>query len=612
MSNRTGNAPFSLPLYGAAALLHQGTPVAVRTKGLALLYFLALEGSARREELADLLWGHPASAQNLRVELHRLRQTLGGLGYKVFQANQNPLSLPLPVVLDERPAHGQLLEGLEGLSSGFDNWLTSLRSRRQQPLQTWVSHHSLVEQVTPEITVPYLLIIRRKPGLGIDAFVRSLADAKELPYVEGLSGPERAVHFITPPYPENCVRVILSRRRGVFVMEVPAYGEDPVVLLELRNHWPAEQMRYLVLPTLGWLEAKGESLESLGFSEAARVYLATGGAPDYMAELLELRPENGFGSELPVPQRIRSAYQLEARHASLDARLALERLSVHPGALSSGLIGAFGAKPHLDELERRGWLTLDHAWRFADEVARRVIYSTLQPGRRKQYHREAALQMAVENNFISDIYHRLQAGDEVDWDTAWVSLRGFAREELLAWLGMHQTGESVAVHPVGAGSELALLQEYSFGQGLSPGERLTFNPTPNDTEPSGVVFELPDEPVLIHLKGQGYVENALGGVGLSGEAIPLVIQVEGVPKALLLTLTTRAILRPEGLVLPLSESFDYWVVLPKGRKLRVTSQAEAAVIELELSVHRAEPVGPKRTARVVQAYDLSDQRIFKL
>ncbi|WP_337845836.1 hypothetical protein [Thermus sp.] len=50
----------------------------VRRKGLALLYYLALEGPTRRALLADLLWGHGAALQNLRVELHALNRVLGG------------------------------------------------------------------------------------------------------------------------------------------------------------------------------------------------------------------------------------------------------------------------------------------------------------------------------------------------------------------------------------------------------------------------------------------------------------------------------------------------------------------------------------------------------
>ncbi len=47
---------------------------------------------------------------------------------------------------------------------------------------------------------------------------------------------------------------------------------------------------------------------------------------------------------LAIPQRVRAAYALELRYASMQARLALERLSVQPGAISDSLIDVLEAR----------------------------------------------------------------------------------------------------------------------------------------------------------------------------------------------------------------------------------------------------------------------------
>lgn len=85
------NTPFHLMLWGPARLEHQGHEVKLQRKGLAILYYLALEGPTRREVLADLLWGHSAASQNLRVELYRLSQALSPLGFTAFAPGEDPL-----------------------------------------------------------------------------------------------------------------------------------------------------------------------------------------------------------------------------------------------------------------------------------------------------------------------------------------------------------------------------------------------------------------------------------------------------------------------------------------------------------------------------------------
>lgn len=125
----TTNAPFQLMLWGPARLEHQGREIKLQRKGLAILYYLALEGPTRREVLADLLWGHSAASQNLRVELYRLSQVLSPLGFTAFAPGEDPLRLPSLVFLDRTPGPGLPLEGLEEVSTEFRAWLEGQRSQ---------------------------------------------------------------------------------------------------------------------------------------------------------------------------------------------------------------------------------------------------------------------------------------------------------------------------------------------------------------------------------------------------------------------------------------------------------------------------------------------------
>ena len=99
----------------------------MRTKGLALLHLLDLEGSMRRERIIDLLWNHGRAASNLRVELHRPRATLVEIGIQAFPPGEDPLTLPEGIELDRTPRHAdtEAMQGLDELSPGFHEWLRS-------------------------------------------------------------------------------------------------------------------------------------------------------------------------------------------------------------------------------------------------------------------------------------------------------------------------------------------------------------------------------------------------------------------------------------------------------------------------------------------------------
>ncbi|MCX8088967.1 MAG: transcriptional regulator [Meiothermus ruber] len=600
--NKPGGS-IQLKLWGPARLEYQGRELKLQRKGLAILYYLALEGATRREVLADLLWGHSAASQNLRVELHRLGQALAPLGYTLFKAGEDPLQLPPFITLDRTPAPGAPMEGLEEISVEFRAWLEGQRSQLMASSSGTVGRERLVQEVASQIILPSVLILTGRPGSGRTAFAQALAKALGMPFLEGPRGGGKALHYLRPPYTDVSIERILTDRDGLWVVERSSYGEDPKLILELRSHYPAERTRYIALPPLSWAEARASMLSNLPFAQAARLFLASGGSPGHLRELLAV-PHNG--TEMPLPQRVRAQVQLEARMLSLEARLALERLSVHPGPYSQGLLDALEATPYLDELERRGWLVYAGQWQFSDDASRRVLYLGLQPGRRQQYHRQAALQCAMEEQRMAEAYHRLMAGDTADWGTFVNTLPGWTRYGLKAWLGMN---EALPMKPstseVAKGSELALLEEARFGQGFEvDGRHVRWARTPSLSTTSGIIWAAHDEASLLHLKGNAYVENPLG-VGISGRAAPLMLEIQEPREARVIFLSgiQAGALADNALLLPLQEELDVWFRVPAGASVRLTSSAESGLIDLEVTSYRIAPAALTQSAAKVEAYE---------
>ncbi|GIW26841.1 MAG: hypothetical protein KatS3mg070_0204 [Meiothermus sp.] len=600
--NKPGGS-IQLKLWGPARLEYQGRELKLQRKGLAILYYLALEGATRREVLADLLWGHSAASQNLRVELHRLSQALAPLGYTLFKAGEDPLQLPPFVTLDRTPAPGAPMEGLEDISVEFRAWLEGQRSQLMASSSGMVGRERLVQEVASQIILPSVLILTGRPGSGRTAFAQALAKALGMPFLEGPRGGGKALHYLRPPYTDVSIERILTDRDGLWVVERSSYGEDPKLILELRSHYPAERTRYIALPPLSWAEARASMLSNLPFAQAARLFLASGGSPGHLRELLAV-PHNG--TEMPLPQRVRAQVQLEARMLSLEARLALERLSVHPGPYSQGLLDALEATPYLDELERRGWLVYAGQWQFSDDASRRVLYLGLQPGRRQQYHRQAALQCAMEEQRMAEAYHRLMAGDTADWGTFVNTLPGWTRYGLKAWLGMNEAlPMKPSISEVAKGSELALLEEARFGQGFEvDGRHVRWARTPSLSTTSGIIWAAHDEASLLHLKGNAYVENPLG-VGISGRAAPLMLEIQEPREARVIFLSgiQAGALADNALLLPLQEELDVWFRIPAGASVRLTSSAESGLIDLEVTSYRIAPAALTQSAAKVEAYE---------
>lgn len=192
----------------------QGVQVSAKAAGL--LTYLALEKHAyHREHLAELLWDHPQSLRNLRVELARLKQQ----GLTPFPARQPMLSLhcetDLDLLLREVPQLNELtlpqwlaqlrgtpLSGLEDLgSAAFRDWVDQRRvAINEQVERALVSLHQRFEQ---------------EGQSNLSAMIRERAERLELTVPQS-GAPVRPtatdLHF-TYPYQERELRRILVLAR---------------------------------------------------------------------------------------------------------------------------------------------------------------------------------------------------------------------------------------------------------------------------------------------------------------------------------------------------------------------------------------------------------------
>ncbi len=586
---RPKGSTMHLPMFGTAGLMAGGERVPLRVKSLAILYYLALEGPTPRATLAELLWEHASARQNLRVELHELRQALRRLGVVAFERREDPLSLPPHIVLDTSHRPGEMLEGLEGASASFREWLLSLRGRALQADERPVPElHSQAVELARRLAPPYLLIVRGSPLAGFKSFALRLAGEMNLPFIEGVGGTATAVRFLPLPQTEEQIRHVLKDRRSVWVLPTAPFGEDHSTLLELRAHWPPDRASFVKLKPISWPDAAAGPLHELTFERAAQVYLCSGGDSVHLEHLVErARTWPGEG-ELPLPQQVRAAYQRESRFLSYPARLALERLSVHPGTLDEGLLDALEAHAHMDELERRGWLVYEDEWFFASEPARRVLYQALQPGRRSEYHRNAARYFAKKGAEIARLFHEGRAHHET------IALPG-APPDLPPW-AQAVWGRSCepGVGPRPHGEEVPHADELWYeppevvGEGWGLHERGYYfvrNGPPYRS--NALVFPGHDEAVTVRVRGRGYVDNVLG-VGMTGSSVPLVLEAGSEPLALFAQVPRPLEIGGPAHLMPLSR-FDVWLEVPAQTPLRFSSHGERVVVEFEVQVFKALP-----------------------
>lgn len=548
-------ANWRLELTDEARLFYQGRPMPIRRRGLAVLALIALGFEPRRVRIAEMLWRHRHALNNLRVELHELRRLFPG-----WARGEDPLALPdgLEVSASAHP----LLANLQGITPALDAWIANLGEGRVE---------NAPNVRVPELTPPFVLFVRRLPLTDDEQVVRALASvvgATLTQYPRDLGVLRAGSNFDA--------RTVLQNPQRSWIVFLPPYGEDPVDMIELRARLPAERVHYVELAPWGWWEARDHALGDLPFSEAARVYLAAGGQPGHIAELLSLRPAKGFGKSLPLPQRVRAVYRRESRFLSLDARIALERLSVHPGTIANELLILLGLDEAVEELERKRWLVYrGGGWVFRHEAGRRALSSGMEEGRRRLYHRRMAEVFGAMGKPFAAAYHAKEA--DLPWDKPSES-RGWARAVL------EREGSPLPAVETPRGGEL-LIEGFDIESGIAEvrGDRLVFVRTPADSTTSLAVFETPELPTLVRIRGQSYVWNALG-VGLEGDAAPLFLQL-GAHRMVLAPVEGPRFADGEW-VLPLGERFELWVRLPAGRQVQLGSRAESAVIEVQLSFYR--------------------------
>jgi hypothetical protein len=569
--------------------------VKLRRKGLALLYYLAVEGPTRRERLADVLWGHRGALQNLRVELHRLKASLGPLGLEPFEGSGDPLSLS-GIRLERNTVTGTVMDGLDDISPEYQEWLERQRSLDTGP----EGHHpraSLAAELARTITAPFVLVLAGEPGSGRRLVARDLASALGLPLIEGCGGSGPAVHYVVAADPScgDVAATIEADDRSVWVLHRSLFGEDDDLILRLRATVPPERMRFVTLEPLTWWDAKQILPDGMTFVERARLYLASGGNLRYLSELLKLRSMVGPGMPLPVPLSVRAAFALEARKLSEGARRSLERASIRNGTLSLPLLEALGASDHLDELERSGWLTFhDSGWRFTSELGRRMLDGQVREGTKRRLHHEVAVALEKQGSLSSAAYHRERSAGAWPVASSNRPLVGPARPPIVAH--------------VGVGREQWLDEaEVDAPSVRTGGDRVTFSRTASSSPASRVRFRLDGEALLLRIRGRAYIEDHQPSDHGGGEPV-LVLSLSGssAREAHFGDARTVRLGDAGNVILPLEQRFDVWLLAPAARTLTLENRGAGAVIEMKVNAYRpvAAGDGTDPSLAVVEAYSL--------
>lgn len=531
---------WKLVLAEEAKLFRDGQPVAVRRRGLALLAILALDGASAREQLAGMLWRHGAARNNLRVELHALRSF-----FPDWATGEDPLRLPegLEVARDARP----LLLNLKGISPHLDARLWLWSGRQGVPLEL------------PELEPPYVLLVRSSPLAERDALLAELLsrtgfDVRVLEVGKGAR-----------------MREAFGRPDQRWVVLLPPYGEEPDGLEDLWHRLPNAAVHRVDVSPWTWGQVRESLLQDLPFTEAARLYLASGGDP---IAIQEMRSVTSL-----LPPRVRAAFVRELRELEIEARRALEVLSVHPGPVPESVLVSLGLLEEAVELARARWLAAHGAaWGFRHRVGQRSILAGLSEGWRRIYHARFARAFAHVGQPFAAVYHAWMAG--IFWP-----LPRPAAPWARAVLGS-SVGTPLPTRAVPRGERLPFkgLRE---AQGKA---RILWVRLPNDPKQTEATFEIPSGPALLRLDGRVFARNPLR-VGLNGDAVPLYLEAGG--RRVDWAWVPQPVRVPGGALLPLNETFRHWVLLPESGHARVGTRAELGVFELELELYRvpSEPAG---------------------
>ncbi len=562
-----------LQLYGPAGLAIGGEIPRLRRKGLALLYYLAIEGPTRRERAADLLWNRSGVAQNLRVELHRLKAALQEVGVKPLEGTGDTLRLSPSIHLDNTPRAGAMMEGLDDVSSAFQDWLD--RQRLASPKS--VGGHlrnELLDDLEESVAAPYVIVLVGSPGSGRRDLATELARRFELPFVDGnlgsISGP--ALRYVVSEEAEpQLARQVARDSQSVWVLQRSPFGEDPELLLQLRSLVAPERMRFVRLEPLRWWDVQAALPQGTSFAEGARLFLASGGNPRYLNEVLKLRERVGPGADLPVPLTMRAKFALETRRLSADARRALETLCVHRGPLSSELLTALCDDSSLAELEYAGWLSFTgSAWRFSDDLARRMIADAVPEGARRRLHAALATALQHEGSERAAAAHQKAS-------TCGVLKPCFGQAD--------EAGEEPARMTVKVGNEV-LLDEPTTSDGSVrvSGDKVLFSRC-GEPYPSSVTWPLDEGPLLLRLRGRASVADEDSWGHQSGISTTVALSLPGAPASEVHVCQTQVAHQAphQPIRLPANGLFEYWLLAPTAPELRIESNSHAAVVELRVN-----------------------------
>jgi hypothetical protein len=611
----TSESSFLLHLWGNARLEYRDRIVPIRQKALAVLYYLALEGHSPRNTLAALLWDNTDPMSNLRQEIAHLRKVFANYGVDLFP-NHGLLELPSFIQVQTGKHNGMPLEGLElqGASEEFELWLEQQRRKLHSTTGTVWNREDLLDQLATQLRMPSVVILEGLPGSERTAFALRLAARLGLPFIEGLGNVERSLRFLKAPYPPEARAFIGKAKSGVTVLARSVFGEASRLQLELTERFASDQIIEVKLPPLTWTEARRGALANMSFNPAAELYLESQGVPSHLSSLIEQTRQNRMMPK-SLPPKLVQKVQLEARFLSLEARIAVERLSVHPGVLSDEVIHALKIEAHLDELERRGWLRYSGGWRFGFESVRRMVYHTLQPGNRTRMHTQLAqffAQKREQNVDFFEVFHRMMSGEPCNWSEVCARLDAPAKQALELWLqntlrtpirpAPFEGRPSLALPMRSGARELALLNSLQYGQGFHCKDgKITIVRSEPSFEAAGTVFGTFEEPALIRLSGSVY-DTSHFGLGLSGQAAPLRLGVFGEPSGISLASLHEALRHHNHLWLPIGTQFEYWFYAPKHSALNISTQLETGIIEASLEAWSL--AKPGETAREVQAYPL--------
>ena len=558
-----------LPLYGAARMEKDGETLPLRRKSLAMLYYLALEGATRREQIVELLWPHGKGGVNLRAELYYLRKK-----FDLDLATQpGLLTLPKNVVLDITQQNGEPLEGLEDMTPDFDSWITRKRfevefQQQPQPLQR------IARQLAAGLPVPGLWILAGPIGSGKHRLARALADELGLPFHEGWKPGTNGMVFLEEPLPPFEEVEKWPDWPRVLVLARPALGEEPSLLLGLRTIYPPERTRYLQMPKLSFNDAAG-ILSDLPFIDAARYYLRSHGRDELLEEMVRARHE--------TPLKYRAAYKIEARRLRRKSRLALERISICPEQINPDLARRMGSEEDLEELERRGWLVYDHGWRFADAVARRALEYDLPEGLKAQYHQRAASAWEQAGKPLLAAWHRLQAGEPIN-------LERIAKEnnELYALALLTDGGADPPQRKVAMGDYLPLLENEKRGEGLERRENSWLILRPEYAgEVAWLEFEPLETDAVVQMSGQLWTYAPL--FGALQQRAPLDLYLGERRFSLAPAKTGQQL--PGGWLLPTRGEFDYRFFLPANTPLAIISANDEVAAEIDVQAFAATTSG---------------------